>query len=354
MTLIVHGRCKDGVVVCSDGRTSSYDSDGKLLNHYDNSIKTVVFCNDIVVSMCGSALIDGVDIYDMVCKLRDQLSITADIRFLPTLLLDLIPFGYDVIFLVTGKVNNGFKTYKVKTSSREIIMDYDLNSYGVSYNGSGIHLAHPMFNRFEYNNMSIKDLLNLCKFVMDVNSKYSNYYLSYGVGGDVIYYVIDLKSNSSGWVPNGNLDPFTLVSDSDVSCLEEPLILDTSELDYEPVFDEPKLRNFDNDFKVEDFERNHLLSEAFDRVVDTDVLAYPELEALSLHMTLPEFMREMRKIDKLRGNNDLDKLIVYIAKKRKWSVKKFRERYCFGDKSRIVNAFKRLNEKLPKYYRSIP
>lgn len=215
MSLIIHTIVKDGIVVCSDSRTTIKNNKDNSIRFDDTAEKIIPFPNRIVVSHCDSSKInDKITVTDFLYSIRHKIGDTANIVELPLQILNeyhAFNGTNSVIFLISGVCLGKMYTYRITTSTNEVKLCKD--SFGSSYNGT-TDVCHSIMNsNIDYSNLSLIEAINLTKLCMNTNIELYKYINGSCIGGQCRTYVIDSLHNQCGWLNKNN----TLTKDKDIS-----------------------------------------------------------------------------------------------------------------------------------------
>lgn len=210
MSLIIATVVKDGIVVAADTRTTCKDGNGNC-RYSDTAEKLIPFPNKVVVMSCGDAQVNNkLSVKKFLCDLRKEIGKDTKITELPLQILN----AYvekdgcrDTQFIVAGVSSFGddLFVYSIKTKTKEIELKFS-NSYGATYNGI-TNIAHAIMNSgINYENLTLKEAIELTKNCLEENIFLSKFNKEQGIGGECQVYAIDIVHCKVGWVEeNGSL-----------------------------------------------------------------------------------------------------------------------------------------------------
>lgn len=214
MSLVIHTIVKDGIVVSADSRTTCTDGN-KNVRYDDTAEKIIPFPNRIVVSHTGDASItDKLNVTTFLLRLRKKLGLKVSLTELPLALLnEYLKFCNNKIgnteFLISGCGEDVFsrcKTYRVKSKEKTVEICRDIGTFGASLSGTS-DIAYKMMNGADYDNMSLKEAIDLTEATLSTNIIIYKYRKPQIIGGETQTYIIDAANLESGWVKHGNVVP---------------------------------------------------------------------------------------------------------------------------------------------------
>ncbi len=155
MSLIISIFCGEGIVMASDSRTTFNSSDfsplpdgkGAIITnyqgvHYSDTTYKTFLVNNIGISTCGAAGINGTPLTGFIEKfIHEQISKETDVADVPNLLLQYFRSFFpipELLFQVAGYSQKSGKTeqrlYRVSISS-DSVKEVDTSSQGAAWNG---------------------------------------------------------------------------------------------------------------------------------------------------------------------------------------------------------------------------
>lgn len=207
MSLAIHFIVKEGIVACSDTRTTC-EKQNCDTRYDDNAIKTVAFPNRIVVSHCGDNMISStMSVYEFLLNLREQYGNQSSITSLPLKLLNEYlaicnDHPGDIEFLISGYEGNSVLSgcsYKIKTKNREIRLEIEPLQYGFTTIGAN-YIATTIMARSAYGDMTLSGAIELTQACMDMNITAYKYKQAQIIGGHKQTYIINRLTDECGWL----------------------------------------------------------------------------------------------------------------------------------------------------------
>lgn len=202
MSLIIHTIVPDGIVVCSDTRTTHKDGNGHT-RYSDKAKKTFLFPNFVIVSHCGdSKITNTTTVESFLCNFREKVDNKTNFLEIPSRILnEYIKIGGngDTIFKVSGYIDNEVAcTYTIETLKQKITLSTAPYQYGATYGGM-TNIAHSIMNSgINYVDLSLEEAIILTKTCLETNITIFDLHSEQSIGGKCETYVIDKKHNREG------------------------------------------------------------------------------------------------------------------------------------------------------------
>lgn len=235
MSFIIAVHVNEGIVLASDSRTTyteTNDNKGiktiKIGTHTtDTTQKTFLCANNIGISTCGTASINGMPITGYIENfIRENINEKTDIDSIPQGLIDyfnlFVPVP-DTNFLVAGYKNDkgtlSQRLYKVRVKSKNMVSQ-DTNKQGATWDGEIMVLSRVTQNlalkkddgtyfdlpsvEVPWGLFTLQDAINFAQYAVDVTIKTMHYQNAVEtVGGPID--ILVLKPNNAFWVQHKEL-----------------------------------------------------------------------------------------------------------------------------------------------------
>lgn len=217
MSLLITTCTQNGIVMAADSRISYYENDGAYYS--DNANKVFVTPNNVGISTCGNADIDGKRIEFFIKEfIAEHAACDAD-----EIANNLLPYfaklnpELDTTFHVCGMINEDFLGYRVRTRTGKIfncnnffspcgiiwdgdtyVIDRLLNNY-FNTKSDGTPGSKEMYRQVPWERFVNEDAVEFIKFMMETSIKMQKFHQTKPTIGGPIR-ILAITKTGAKWI----------------------------------------------------------------------------------------------------------------------------------------------------------
>lgn len=218
LSLIISLKIPDAIIVASDSNmtiTTTDKNSGNVvaISHTEHTPKMVIFRERLAVTYCDNMSVsNSLSVLQFLLDMRRTVSKNISPKALSEKILEeyIKISARRTVFLVSGYIGTVPAIFRVDTKEKSV-KECLATEYGAAYNGITDYVHKMMCSIENYNNISIKDGIELVSTMMYCMSSLSKFWKSQSIGGDIdVYLMCRDRKSKSGWIEYGQFIPIKI------------------------------------------------------------------------------------------------------------------------------------------------